>query len=208
MNVLWALELAKDGSRNLVRHKLRSTLTLLGVVFGVGAVITMLAIGEGGQRTVLKEIEGLGLNNILIDSVQPPEALRQTQSDQQGIRLFQYGLTERDLDQIRATFPDAGTAVGHLVKQKVYRRSTRVDSTALGVPADYFNLFRTEVIYGRLLSPLDDASRERVAVLTESVAESLVPGGRAVGEKIRIGPHYFEVVGVARMPSVKSSGTV
>jgi len=58
MTVTWCLELAKDGARNLIRHKLRSTLTLLGVVFGVGAVMTMLAIGEGAQRTVLREIQG------------------------------------------------------------------------------------------------------------------------------------------------------
>ena len=51
---------------------MRSLLTLLGVMFGVGAVITMMAIGEGAQRTVLKEIEGLGLNNIILDSVPAP----------------------------------------------------------------------------------------------------------------------------------------
>ena len=57
MNIFFLSELIRDSLRNLVRHKIRSTLTLLGVVFGIASVITMLAVGEGAQRTVLQEIK-------------------------------------------------------------------------------------------------------------------------------------------------------
>ena len=210
MNAAWAMELVRDGTRNLRRHKLRSTLTLLGVVFGVGAVVTMLAIGEGAQRTVLKEIEGLGLNNIILDSVQPPEAARDTSSDsnRRGMSLFSYGLTERDVLRIRALLPEASVAVGHLVKQKVYQGSTRLDARVLGVRPDYFTLFHSEVAAGQLLSDIADANGQPVAVLTEPAAVTLGGVGAVVGRTIRIGWDYFEVIGVVRMPSRLSAAGV
>ncbi len=204
MNAAWAMELARDGIRNLRRHKLRSTLTLLGVVFGVGAVVTMLAIGEGAQRTVLREIEGLGLNNIILDSVQPPEAARDTSSsssNRRGMSLFSYGLTERDTARIEALIPTASVAVGHLVKQKVFQGSTRLDARVLGVRPDYFSLFRTEVIAGHQLSDIADINGQPVAVLTEPAAVALGGVGAVMGRTIRIGWDYFEVIGVIRMPS-------
>jgi putative ABC transport system permease protein len=97
--------------------------------------------------------------------------------------------------------------MGHLVKQKVYRGSQRVDARVLGVPRDYFTLFRSQAIAGRLLSDIDDLNGRPVAVVTESVAESLIGVGGAVGKTLRIGSDYFEIVGVVRLPSrLASSG--
>jgi putative ABC transport system permease protein len=210
MNAIWAMELVKDGTRNLLRHKMRSTLTLLGVVFGVGAVVTMLAIGEGAQRTVLKEIEGLGLNNIILDSIQPPEASREDSGtpSRRGMSLFSYGLTERDVARIQALLPSASVAVGHLVKQKVYRGSMRVDAKVLGVRPDYFGLFQHSMAGGRMLSEIADLNGQPVAVLTETAAQALGGIGGAVGATIRIGGDYFEVIGVVRMPSRLSAAGV
>jgi putative ABC transport system permease protein len=204
MKAAWFVELARDGARNLIRHKLRSTLTLLGVVFGVGAVITMLAIGEGAQRTVLKEIQGLGLNNVILDSTQPPEAGRDESAAsprRRGIALLQYGITFRDVSRLQALLPQASIKMGHLVKQKVFRGSQRVDARVLGVPPDYFSLFNSEAVEGRLLSDLDNLNGRPVAVVTETVAASLIGVGGAVGKTIRIGPDYFEIVGIIRLPS-------
>ncbi len=210
MNMVWAMELVQDGTRNLLRHKMRSTLTLLGVVFGVGAVVTMLAIGEGAQRTVLREIEGLGLNNIIMDSVQPPEAARSSSSTtgRRGMTLFSYGLTERDVARVRAMLPNASVAVGHLVKQKVYHGSTRVDARVLGVRPDYFSLFHCEMAAGQNLSAVADLNGQPVAVLTEPAALALGGIGAAMGSTIRIGWDYFEVIGVVRMPSRLSAAGV
>ena len=204
MNTVWAMELVRDGTRNLLRHKLRSTLTLLGVVFGVGAVVTMLAIGEGAQRTVLKEIEGLGLNNIILDSVQPPEAARDQDNSaagRRGMSLFSYGLTERDVDRIKALLPMASIATGHMVKQKVFQGSTRVDARVLGVKPEYFDLFHHDMVAGTALSAIADMNGQPVAVVTEATALTMGGIGAVLGRPIRIGWDYFEVIGVIRMPS-------
>lgn len=204
MNTVWAMELVRDGTRNLLRHKMRSTLTLLGVVFGVGAVVTMLAIGEGAQRTVLREIEGLGLNNIIMDSVQPPEASRESRDSsggRRGLTLLSYGLTERDVARIQALLPDAAVAVGHMVKQKVFQGSARIDARVLGVKPGYFDLFHHEMVAGAMLSEVADMNGQPVAVVTESAALNMGGVGAVLGRTIRIGWDYFEVIGVVRVPS-------
>ena len=208
----WVLELSWEGARNLLRHKLRSTLTLLGVVFGVAAVITMMGIGEGAQRTVLRDLEGLGLNNIIVDSVQPPEANRAQSTtggrNPRSMQLLQYGLTQRDVEQLRAVFPDAAVTQAHLVRNKVFDRSTRIDATVLGVPPEYFTCFRTVLVSGRLLSELNERNGHRVAVVSEQAASAIHAVGGAPGGTLHIGPHDFEIIGVVRLPTQSTSGSV
>jgi len=208
MNAAWIIEMGKEGARNLLRHKLRSILTLLGVVFGVSAVISILGIGEGAQRTVLKEIAGLGLNNIIVDSVQPSAVSLTQQSSSRGRTILRYGLTEKDVVQIRTVLPSASISVAHLVKQKVFYGSDRVDATVLGVAPEYFGLFRTEVIAGVGLADMHNRDGLRVAVLTEPAANAIPALGGIVGKFIRIGQHNLEVIGVIRMPTQRGAGTI
>ncbi|MEI6809273.1 MAG: ABC transporter permease [bacterium] len=208
MNVPWVIELGREGARNLFRHKLRSTLTLLGVVFGVAAVISIMGIGEGAQRTVLREIAGLGLNNIIVDSVQPSAAGLSRKSSSRGAEILRYGLTEKDVEQIRTVLPGAAISVAHLVKQKVFYVSDRVDATVLGVAPEYFNLFRTELIAGAGLADMHERNGLRVAVLTELAARSIPALGGIIGKFIRIGQHSFEVIGVVSIPMQRGSGGV
>ncbi|MDP6631423.1 MAG: ABC transporter permease [Kiritimatiellia bacterium] len=196
MDLLWPIELVSDGLRNLMRHKLRTALTMLGVLCGVAAVITMLAIGEGAQRTVLSEISALGLQNVILDSVQPPSSAVKSSSGRHGPQLFRYGLTEEDVALIRGACPSASISVAHQVKSKVYAGGERIDARVLGVEPDYFSLFTTELVRGRLLTPLDDIKRHQVAVVTSGLDAELRRSG-LVGEGfIRVGWQHFRVVGV------------
>jgi putative ABC transport system permease protein len=211
MNAGWMAELWREGARNLALHRLRSTLTLLGVVFGVGAVITMLGIGEGAQRTVLREIEGLGLHNLIAESVQPPAARTAVAAatSRRGMRLLSYGLTPRDIAPIRAALPEATLVIGHAVRQKVYCGNTRLDADVLGVSPEYFAAFRSERLAGGGLSALHERDGHRVAVVSAAAARALeaAPGG-AVGRQLRVGGETFDVVGVVRVPGDQSAGRV
>jgi putative ABC transport system permease protein len=209
MPVNWITELVREGIRNLVRHKLRSTLTLLGVVFGVSAVITMLAVGEGGQRSVLKEISGLGLNNIIIDSVESTEANRPKQTTRSSSdfddHITRYGLTFRDADQVRGIVPGAEMITGHLVKTRVFFGNTRLNAGVLGVPPEYYGILNARLVEGRLPCDLDERLGRRVAVVTAALAGSLKRVGPAVGQKLKIGHNSLEVIGVVGMPSSRQS---
>jgi len=192
-------EFMTSGARNLLRHKLRSLLTLLGVFFGVAAVITMLGIGEGAQRTVMQEISGLGLKNIIAESVQPtvPQTTT-TQTQRRGPRMLDYGLTRRDALQLRSMFPEASITETHMVKSKVYLNSSRIDTQVLGVPPEYFTYFDTELLAGRLLGAVDERDGRRVVVVSEDLKHLFQHSDSLANVPVKIGNVYFDVVGVIR----------
>src|SRR5437868_14072297 len=94
------------GLRSLAAHRLRSGLTALGIVLGVGSVIVMLAVGEAARYQALKQLEDLGANTILLRSMKPADE----PSNQQGVDLLAYGITYHDLERIRNTIPTVAAA--------------------------------------------------------------------------------------------------
>ena len=94
------LELATLALRNLRGYALRSLLTTLGVVFGIASVVTMMALGRGAEEEILREIDQLGITNIIVNSVKPPES---TNANSQRSWVSRYGLTFQDLKQIEET---------------------------------------------------------------------------------------------------------
>ena len=99
------LSTVRLGIKSLLLHKLRSILTMLGIIFGVCSVIAMLAIGEGASYEAQEAIKKLGSNNILIRSLKPPEAARQQMGGgSRGVAL-KYGLTYADGARLQSTIP-------------------------------------------------------------------------------------------------------
>src|ERR1700748_3130954 len=86
------------GLKNLRLHKLRSLLTALGIIFGVAAVILMVAIGEGTKQAALEQIQRLGARNILIRSIRPPES---NQASGKTQRVLDYGIKRLDLERLQ-----------------------------------------------------------------------------------------------------------
>jgi putative ABC transport system permease protein len=170
----------------------------MGVFFGVAAVITMLGIGEGAQRTVMQEISGLGLKNIIVESVQPTAPQVATQTQRRGPRMLDFGLTRRDALQLRTLFPEAGITETHLVKSRVYLGRERLDAQVLGVKPEYFRYFDTELLSGRLPGEVDEQEARRVAVVSENLARLLQDPDSLAHQPIKIGEDYFAVVGVMR----------
>jgi putative ABC transport system permease protein len=98
----------KMGIKNLWMHRLRSTLTTLGVIFGVSSVIAMLAIGEGASRQAQAQIARLGSQNIIIQTVKPPEDQQATGQEQS---MLEYGLTYADAERFRDSIPNVQVVV-------------------------------------------------------------------------------------------------
>src|SRR5690606_23187603 len=137
----------KLGVSNLLLHKLRSFLTMLGVVCGVGSVIAMLAVGEGASQEAMEQIRKLGSNNIMIASIKPIE-----EESQQNTRIFLsvYGLLYEDEQRISETFPD----VTQTVPVKVVRRTGRLgernmELRVVGTSHDWFRFVDRPLIAGR-----------------------------------------------------------
>ena len=94
------LEIFALGLKNLLRNKLRSFLTMLGIIFGVGSVIAMLSVGAGARQEILDRIGELGVKNIIVHSVKPPE---EKNASEETTRVNRYGLKFEDLEQIQET---------------------------------------------------------------------------------------------------------
>ena len=182
------------GVKTLWLHKLRSALTMLGIVFGVGSVIAMLSVGEGASREARRQIRLLGSNNVLLESRRPEAASREDEEEN-----VDFGLTYDDLERARLTLP----SVARVVPAKTIPATGRLgDAEAelrlVGTTADWFELVPRELLAGRVLSPRDVEARSDVVVLTEAGARKLLAGTATVGNRVTIGQGSYEVVGVLR----------
>ncbi|MBU0637234.1 MAG: ABC transporter permease, partial [Planctomycetes bacterium] len=185
------------GIKTLLLHKLRSFLTMLGVVFGVASVVAMLAVGEGASRDALSQIRKLGSTNIIITSITPVED--ESEGTQSPFSIKMYGLLYDDQTRASQTFD----TVKRTVPAKVVRKEARVggrrlDLRIVGTSAAWFDLVRREVLAGRTLVPRDNERRASVVVLTEYGARRLLATEQTIGKKLRIGGEYYEVIGIVR----------
>ncbi|KAA0216084.1 MAG: ABC transporter permease [Leptolyngbya sp. PLA3] len=190
------LETIKLGLANLRLQMLRSILTALGIIFGVAAVITMVAIGEGSTQEALRQIEALGARNIIVRSQPPPESQNQQGGTQRSF-VNTYGITFADYDVIKANFPDAD----HIVPLKevggeVLRESMRKTSQTFGTTPDLLEVARLRVARGRYLTAGDLEQSAVVCVIGHEVAKEFFPLEDPLGKTLRVDESAFTVVGV------------
>lgn len=184
----------RSGFRSLWLHRLRSSLTMLGIVFGVSSVIAMLAVGEGASFEAQEQIRRQGSHNIILQSVKPPES----ETGSSGTTdMIEYGITEKDLKRIRATIPTVEILVpGRIVRKKVWNVGRRVDCDVVGTVPWYPEMRNHGVADGRFFTDADADTRASVCVLGAEVVGELFPLQGAIGKAVRIGSDYYRVIGV------------
>ncbi|HEX4797216.1 MAG TPA: ABC transporter permease [Humisphaera sp.] len=172
------------GIKNLRLHKLRSLLTALGIIFGVAAVIIMVAIGEGTKRAALEQLQQLGARNILVRSVRPPESNEASSRTQ---RILNYGLKLDDYERLR-TLPDLSHCVRMRdTEQKVTHGDVRASANAIGTTPEIFEVINLRLARGRLFDPLEADRGAAVCVIGSTAARQLFPYQDPLGETVKIG---------------------
>ena len=142
-------ETLRLGIKNLRLHKLRSLLTALGIIFGVAAVIIMVAIGEGTKKAALEQVEQLGARNILVRSIKPPET---TEASARTQRVLDYGLKRSDLERLR-TIPGIKTIVPMRdTEQRVVYGDKRVNANAIATTPEIFDVINLRLARGDFFS--------------------------------------------------------
>lgn len=189
------LQIIKLGVKSLLLHRLRSVLTTLGMVFGVCSVIAMLAIGEGANFEAQEQIRELGSQNIILRSVKP------TENDQQTLRrastITSYGLTYEDVTNIRETIPGVTIVVpDRKHRDFVQHQRFRTEAQVVGTVPWFLTLRDRNVDRGRPLLDRDLQEQSKVCVLDSQLARDLFPLSLPLGQTVRVGRHYFEVVGI------------
>jgi putative ABC transport system permease protein len=172
------------GVRSLLLHKLRSTLSILGVVFGVAAVVSMSSVGEGARREALEQVGALGIDSVTLRARPAPDG------GGQGLRL-------RDAEALGQVVPRLLAVAPVREATLAAASSTRsAETVVVGTTPDYLPAARLSLSRGRFLTALDVQDAKRVAVLGASVAAALFPLGDSRGERVSVGGDWFDVVGV------------
>jgi putative ABC transport system permease protein len=176
--------LLRLGARSLRLHKLRSSLSILGVVFGVAAVVAMSSVGEGARRETLAQIAALGIDTVTLKA--PPAAAGEPAA----------ALTVATAASVGKVVPGVRTVAPLRVAELEADASGRSASViVLGTTPAYADAARLQLGAGRFLADLDVTDRKRVAVLGASVVRALFPLESPLGASVRIGGDWYRVVG-------------
>ncbi|MGC1275750.1 MAG: ABC transporter permease [Planctomycetaceae bacterium] len=183
--------------KSLLLHKLRSGLTMLGIVFGVFSVVAMLSIGEGASKQAQRQVLQLGATNVIAVTVKPPAEASSGGSGQS--RILVYGLTRDDFDAIEGTLPSVTKAVPiREASQEVRRQDQQMIARVVGCTMAYRELNNLSIARGRFITDRDQERFDNVCVLAYEVAERLFRYDDPLKQAVRIGNQYYTVVGVMK----------
>ncbi len=186
---------------NLAEHKLRSALTMLGMMFGVGAVIAMLSIGAGAEQEALGLIDQMGVHNVLVEAKDyEPDELKE-------LRKKSIGLSPRDVDAIEEAIAGLEAVVPRVEidAYKVLSATAKSEPQVFGVPPMHARLVSVPLAEGRFVDELDERAHAQVCVLGARVRRELFGAEVAVGQRVKVNDVWLEVVGVLEPESAGGS---
>jgi len=200
------IETFRLGVRNLLLHKLRSLLTVLGIIFGVAAVICMLSISEGASADELRMLQLLGTRNIIVSAIKPEQT---TKASERTTNLLEYGVTSEDLAMLQATVPNIERIVPlKTVSHRVRRRDRQAVAKVVGAHPAFFGTVNIDAAAGRSLTLTDMIRRTNVCIIGNGIRRELFSFEDPIGETILVDRYPsaipFTVVGVLR--SVETAG--
>jgi putative ABC transport system permease protein len=178
--------------KNLARHKLRTSLTMLGMIFGVGAVIAMLSIGAGAEQKALEAIGRLGLRNVIVRAKQiKPE-------DRQEIRKKSLGVSLRDAEAILEAVPNTEKALPRVeVKPyKIMAPGAKTKGKVFGVSWRYREVADVGLATGRFFDARDERDHAQVCVIGQEIRRNLFGYGPVIGRQLKVNDVWLEVIGI------------
>jgi len=194
------------GVKSLMLHKLRSILTMLGIIFGVCSVIAMLAIGEGASYKAQEAIKKLGSDNIIIRSVKPSEEAKLSGMGR-GSSL-DYGLTYADGSRIQSTIPGVQRVLPvRIIRENVRFAQNNIPVQVLGTLPFYPEIVGLDVVRGRFLTDTDERHQDNVCVLTVGLAQRLFPYQDPLEHSVKVDAFYYRVVGLVREQNLPEQRT-
>lgn len=188
------------GLKGLQSNKLRAALTMLGIVFGVAAVIAMMSIGEGARQETLQQIELMGTNNIIINKI----GVKQNSKVKKA--SFSPGLNLKDAYAIKELNPlvEHITPMREMAVQVMYK-STMLETKLVGTSIDYPKTFNTKIAAGSFFKSFHLESYSNVCVIGTGIQQKLFKFENPINKKIKVGDLWFSIIGVAAPKNVSTS---
>ena len=191
----------------VVANKIRSLLTGLGIIFGVAAVIAMLAIGNGAQQEILNQIKLVGVNNIVVKPIieQEEETIEEGPGKREK-KKFSPGLTLRDVKSIEKALPiTARLSPEIILETNLIKNGIRRSAKLVGVEPVYFQIFNFELAEGTSFNDEQIKTGSPVCIIGSAIKSKFFPTENPIGKTLKVGIHWLTIVGVMKERFVSKS---
>src|SRR5246127_5166378 len=181
------------GLQNLMLHRLRSLLTMLGMIFGVAAVVSMLSIGAGARQKIMAVIEQMGVRNLIVEAKETTDwqAHRKARRISPGLTLQDYRMILDNVDGLAASTPRK-----RFVPSKTIPKAQQDAPTVYGVNPSYAAIAGLQVSEGRFFDQQEEEHAAPICVLGTGAKASLFGAVNAIGQYVKVDEQWFRVVGV------------
>jgi putative ABC transport system permease protein len=191
---------------SIISNKLKSILTALGIIFGVAAVISMLAIGKGAQQEILDQIKMVGVNNILISPIIEEEGSSSEEGEQQQNK-FSRGLTLLDVDAIRENIPSVQSISPEIsYNANVVLNGVKYSAKLIGVTNDYFGLYNLPLQSGVFFNDYQEFHGIQVCIIGANIRSKFFSRVDPIGQYIKFDGIWLKVIGVLEKTNVSLTG--
>lgn len=190
----------------VIAHKFRSILTALGIIFGVAAVIAMLAIGSGAQQEILDQMKLVGVNNIIITPKQESAKSAEEKKDEKGKQAsekFSPGLSLKDANSISEVLPTVSKVSPEVIYEStIIAEGISTYGKVSGVTPDFFDVFNLPLEKGEMFNEEQMVNGKAVCILGATIKNKLFPKKDPIGQYVKCGSVWLKVVGVLQNRAV------
>lgn len=191
---------------SIVSNKLKSMLTALGIIFGVSAVIAMLAIGKGAKQEIMEQMEMVGVNNILVNPVIPESS----SSDEEGERQqkkFSRGLSMLDVEAIVETLPSVRRISPEIsFNSTAMMNGVKYTAKLVGVSNDYFDLYNLPLVAGTIFNDFQEKNGIQVCIIGANIRAKFFSKIDPIGQYVKFNGIWLKVIGVLQRTNVSLTG--
>lgn len=184
----------------ITANKLRAFLTALGIIFGVAAVVAMLAIGSGAQKAIMEQMKLIGSNSIIVESL-TEEDMKEEDDDENEDEKQKWspGLSIADINNIQAILPTIDLAGGEIeMKESIIANGTQGRVSVLGIEPSFFNLNNLEIGEGSNFSNHHLKNGTAVCIVGKNIQSKYFQGANPIGQKIKVGNNWITIIGVIK----------
>jgi len=192
---------------SILANKLKSILTGLGIIFGVGAVISMLAIGNGAQQEILEQMKMVGVNNIVITPIVTPAGEEESSESENGESKqktkFSPGLSLKDAEAIKQILPTVNQLSPEIaLNSYVVQAGKREQAKLLGVSTEYFNIYNLALQEGLFFNEYQEENGIPVCVIGSNIRSTFFAKENPINNYIKFDHIWLKVIGVLERTDV------
>jgi putative ABC transport system permease protein len=193
---------------SIISNKLKSILTALGIIFGVAAVIAMLAIGKGAKQEILEQMKMVGVNNVLINPIIPDKSSSSsTEEGEKQQKKFSRGLNMLDVEAIRETLPSVKRISPEIsFNATAMLNGKKYTAKLVGVSNDYFHLYNLPLLSGAVFNKYQEENGIQVCIIGANIRAKFFSNIDPIGQYIKFNGIWLKVIGVLQKTTVTLTG--